>query len=51
MQIILVANSKILKARELREMGEKESYRKVMINTNDTTICFSRSGSKEHTPR
>jgi hypothetical protein len=40
MQMTLGANSKRLQARELRERGEEESSRKVMINTNEHNDLF-----------
>jgi hypothetical protein len=40
MRMTLGANSKRLYARELRERGEEESNRKVMINTNEHNDLF-----------
>jgi hypothetical protein len=40
MRITLGANSKRLQARELRERGEEESNRKIMVNTNEHNDLF-----------
>jgi hypothetical protein len=40
MRITLGANPKRLKAREIRERGDEESNRKIMINTNEHNDLF-----------